>query len=153
VTYTYSICLMDDGGSGGKDIEATTLQEAGESALKWAETLDWPDEGCVVRLQVERLDGRGEVVEEREEEVEVNAPEGGLTFDQNGRPIHRDIQQNPINGLWYTNVWEGTQFVTNVRRYGYRTRAEAEDGDISDFDAASYNEPNPYECDNYGGLI
>ena len=61
--------------------------------------------------------------------------------DQNGRPIHRDIRQNTVDGLWYTNVWSGSQYVTNVRRYGYLTRAEAKDGDISDFDAASYREP------------
>jgi hypothetical protein len=141
VTYTYSIWLMDDGGSGGTDIEATNLQEAWESALKWAEALDWPDEGCVVRLQVSRLDDQGKVVEEREEEVEVNVPDEGMHFDQNGRPIHRDVRQNPIDGLWYATVWTGPKFVTNVRRYGYRTRAKAEDGDISDVNAASYSEP------------
>jgi len=64
-----------------------------------------------------------------------------MKFDQNGNPIHRDVRQNPTDGLWYTNVWTGLQYVTNVSRYGYRTRAEARDGDISDFDAASYHEP------------
>jgi hypothetical protein len=34
-----------------------------------------------------------------------------------------------------------------MRRYGYRTRAKAEDGDISDFNADSYNEPLYYEED------
>ena len=141
MTHTYSIWLIDDGGSGGTDIEATNLQEAWENALKWAEEGDWPDAGCVVHLQVERLDDQGKVVEEREEEVEVNVRDEGMHFDQNGKPIHRDVRQNPIDGLWYTNVWSGFQFVTNVRRYGYRTRAKAEDGDLSDFNAASYNEP------------
>jgi nucleoside diphosphate kinase len=64
-----------------------------------------------------------------------------MTHDQNGNPIHRDIRQSSIDGLWYTTVWSGSHYVTNVRRYGYRTRAEARDGDISDFDAASYHEP------------
>ena len=140
--HTYSITLVDDGEVGGTDIEATNLQEAWENALKWAEEGDWPDEGCVVRLQVERLDDQGKVVEEREEEVEVNVPDEGMHFDQNGIPIHRDVRQNPIDGLWYTNVWSGSPHcVFNVRRYGYRTRAKAEDGNLSDFNAASYNEP------------
>ena len=64
-----------------------------------------------------------------------------MTHDQNGNPIHRDIQQSSIDGLWYTTVWEGSQNVFNVRRYGYRTRAAAREGDISDFHAASYGEP------------
>ena len=138
----YNIDLMDDGGGGSTDIEAANLQDAWENALKWAENGDWPDEGCVVGLRVERLDDQGEVVEEREEEVEVNVPDEGMHFDQNGRPIHRDIRQNTVDGLWYTTVWTGSSHcVTNVSRYGYRTRTEARDGDISDFDAASYREP------------
>ena len=146
MTYTYSVDLMDEGGGGGTDIEATNLREAWENALKWAEKGDWPDAGCVVRLQVERLDDQGKAVEEREEEVEVNVPDEGMHFDQNGIPIHRDVRQNPIDGLWYTTVWTGSpRCVTNVSRYGYRTRAKAEDGDISDFDAASYNEPTEEE--------
>ena len=142
----YNIELRDDGGSAGTDIEATDLPDAWEKALQWAEEGDWPDEGCVVYLRVERLDDQGEVVEEREEEVEVNAPDG-IIFDQNRNPIHQDIRQNPVDGLWYTNVWQGTQNVTNVRRYGYRTRAEAEDGDISDYNAASRNEP--YDTEDF----
>ena len=143
MTHQYSILLFDDpAGYGGTEIEATHLQEAWDNALKWAEEGDWPDAGCVVGLRVERLDDQGEVVEEREEEVEVNVPDEGMHFDQNGEPIHRDIRQNSIDGLWYTYVWTGASpCVTNVRRYGYRTRAEAEDGDISDCDAASYHEP------------
>jgi hypothetical protein len=142
MAYTYNIDLMDDGGGGGTDVEATNLHDAWENALKWAEDGDWPEEGCVVSLRVERLDDQGEVVEEREEEVEVNAPEDGMRFDQNGNPVHRDIRQNPIDDLWYTSVWTGSRIVTNMCRYGYRTRAEAEDGDISDFNAASYREPS-----------
>jgi len=141
MSYTYIVDLMDEGGGGGTDIEATNLREAWENALKWAEKGDWPDAGCVVRLRVERLDDQGEVVEEREEEVEVNVPDEGMHFDQNGIPIHRNVRQNPIDGLFYTTVWAGSQFVTNVRRYGYRTRAKAEDGDISDCNADSYREP------------
>jgi hypothetical protein len=68
------------------------------------------------------------------------------THDQNGQPIHRWVSQNPIDDLWYTTVWEGSQNVFNVRRYGYRTRAEARDGHIGDFKAASYQEPG-YEDD------
>jgi hypothetical protein len=144
--FNYSVDLMDEGGGGGTDIEAIHLHEAWENALKWAEKGDWPDAGCVVRLRVERLDDQGKVVEEREEEVEVNVPDEGMHFDQNGRPIHRDVRQNPTDGLWYTTVWTGSPHcVTNVSRYGYRTRAKAEDGDISDFDAASYNEPTEGE--------
>ena len=70
-----------------------------------------------------------------------------MHFDQNRNPIHQDIRQNPVDSLWYTNVWQGTQNVTNVRRYGYRTRAEAEAGDISDFNAASYHEP--YDTEDF----
>jgi hypothetical protein len=146
MSYTYIVDLMDEGGGGGTDIEATNLREAWENALKWAEKGDWPDAGCVVRLQVERLDDQGKVVEEREEEVEVNAPDGGIIFDQNRNPIHQDIRQNPVDGLWYTNVWQGTQNVFDVRRVGYRTRAEAEDGDISDCNADSYREPQYEEA-------
>jgi hypothetical protein len=53
---------------------------------------------------------------------------------------------NPIDGLWYTTVWQGTQNVFDVRRVGYRTRAEAEDGDISDCNADSYREPQYEEA-------
>jgi hypothetical protein len=70
-----------------------------------------------------------------------SAIDEAMPRDQNGNLIHRDIRQNPIDGLWYVTVWSGSQYVTNVRRYGYLTRAEAEDGDISDFHAASYRKP------------
>ena len=65
--------------------------------------------------------------------------------DQNGNQVYKGVRRNPSDGLWYTNVfWGGGAsgaFVSRMRRYGYRTRAEARDGDISDFNAASYHEP------------
>ena len=64
--------------------------------------------------------------------------------DQNGNPVHKNISRNPIDGLWYANVFfggGGGGFVSAMRRYGYRTRAAAREGDISDFHAASYGEP------------
>ena len=78
---------------------------------------------------------------------QINQRRYQMHFDQNRNPIHQDIRQNPVDSLWYTNVWQGTQNVTNVRRYGYRTRAEAEDGDISDYNAASRNEP--YDTEDF----
>ena len=63
--------------------------------------------------------------------------------DQNGNPVFKNVRQNPINGLWYTNVWSGGGYgepVSNIRRYGYGTQAQARDGDISDCNAASYHE-------------
>ena len=69
-------------------------------------------------------------------------------YDQNGNRVYKDIRKNPSDGLWYVNVFWGDGNggkVSNMRRYGYRTRAEARDGDISDFDAASYNEPTEEE--------
>jgi len=65
-------------------------------------------------------------------------------YDQNGNPVYKDVRQNPINGLWYTNVWSGGGYgepVSNIRRYGYGTRAQAREGNISDFNASSYHEP------------
>jgi hypothetical protein len=64
--------------------------------------------------------------------------------DQNGNPVFKNVRQNPINGLWYTNVWSGGGYgepVANIRRYGYDTQTQARDGDISDCNAASYHEP------------
>lgn len=68
--------------------------------------------------------------------------------DQNGNRVYQDVRRNPDDGLWYANVFwggGGGGFVSEMRRYGYRTRAEARDGDISDFNADSYNEPLYYE--------
>ena len=56
----------------------------------------------------------------------------------------QDVRKNPSDGLWYTNVWSGGGYgepVSNIRRYAYDTQAQARDGDISDFNAASYHEP------------
>ena len=64
--------------------------------------------------------------------------------DQNGKLVYKDVRRSVIDGLWYTNVFwggGGGGFVSMTRRYGYRTRTEARDGDISDIDAVSYNEP------------
>ena len=76
-------------------------------------------------------------------------------YDQNGNRVYKDIRRNPSDGLWYVNVFwggDGGGFVSNIRRYGYRTRAKAEDGDISDFNAASYREPLYYEEENHSDL-
>jgi hypothetical protein len=56
--------------------------------------------------------------------------------DQNGNPVYKNVRRSAIDGLWYTNVfWGGGGGipVTLVRRLGYRTRAEARDGDISTY--------------------
>ena len=56
--------------------------------------------------------------------------------DQNGNPVYKDVRRSAIDGLWYTNVfWGGGAGipVTLVRRLGYRTQAEARDGDISTY--------------------
>ena len=39
-----------------------------------------------------------------------SAIDAAMKRDQNGRPIHRDIRQNPVDGLWYTNVATWTEF-------------------------------------------
>jgi hypothetical protein len=66
--------------------------------------------------------------------------------DQNGNPVYKDVRRSAIDGLWYTNVfWGGGSRipVTMVRRYGYHTRAEARDGDIStDHNVWSMHEPS-----------
>ena len=64
--------------------------------------------------------------------------------DQNGNPVYKDVRRNPSDGLWYATVtWGGASGIpaTMIRRYGYDTQAQARDGDISDFHAASYHEP------------
>jgi hypothetical protein len=69
-------------------------------------------------------------------------------YDQNGNPVYKDVRQNSIDGLWYVNVtWGGASGrpVTMWARYGYDTQAQARDGDISDFNAASYHEPEDTE--------
>ena len=64
--------------------------------------------------------------------------------DQNGNPVYKDVRKNPIDGLWYVNVFwggGGNMAVSMIDRHGYDTQAQARDGDISDFNAASYHEP------------
>ena len=64
--------------------------------------------------------------------------------DQNGNPVFKDVRKNRIDGLWYATVtWGGASGIpaTMIRRYGYDTQSQARDGDISDFNAASYHEP------------
>lgn len=56
------------------------------------------------------------------------------TKDANGRRLARDVGREP-DGLWGVNVWAGRAYVTDVRRYVYRTRAEARKADISDGEA------------------
>jgi hypothetical protein len=53
--------------------------------------------------------------------------------DQNGKTLTHDIRRED-DGTWGCTVWFGgwNGFATNVRRYHYRTREQAEDGDISD---------------------
>ena len=54
--------------------------------------------------------------------------------DQNGRRVYKAVRKEP-DGTWSANVWwgGGGKFVTNVTRfYGYRTRQEAKDSDISE---------------------
>ena len=53
------------------------------------------------------------------------------TVNQNGEQISREIRREP-DGTWGRNVWFGSGCVTNVRRYYYRTRMHAVQGDISD---------------------
>ena len=63
------------------------------------------------------------------------------TVNQNGERISRDIRKETITRdrvgaepetAWGRNVWFGSGCVTNIRRYYYRTRMHAVQGDISD---------------------
>jgi hypothetical protein len=53
--------------------------------------------------------------------------------DSNGTPLNRNVRRE-ANGYWYVTVWFGgvNGMGTDVRRYGYRTREQARNGDISD---------------------
>jgi len=53
--------------------------------------------------------------------------------DQNGRRLHADVRREE-DGSWGATVWFGglNGLGTHVRRYYYRTRAEARRADISD---------------------
>ena len=53
------------------------------------------------------------------------------TRDQNGKRITKSVHQD-VDGMWWVKVWSGNKNVTNVREYGYRTRKQARNGDISD---------------------
>lgn len=53
-----------------------------------------------------------------------------MDYDQNLRPIKRDVRR--WGGVWGVWVWSGSGFVTNLRRYYYRTRAQARMADIAD---------------------
>jgi len=52
--------------------------------------------------------------------------------DPNGNPLHSNVRREGDG--WGVTVWFGgfNGLGTNVRRYVYRTRAQARDGDISD---------------------
>ena len=143
----YSAWMRDEQTGDGIDIKAESLDEAWDAAVKWVRDGDYPDEGAVIELSIERLDDEGEVLEEREESIVVNSDEE-LKRDQNGNPVFKDVRQNSIDGLWYVNVtWGGGSGIpaTMISRYGYDTQAQARDGDISDFNAASYHEPEGKE--------
>ena len=66
-------------------------------------------------------------------------------YDSNGKTLCHNVSRNQKDGLWYATVWFSLHGATNVRRYGYNTRAEAREADISDM-PASFHEP-PYEKD------
>ena len=55
-----------------------------------------------------------------------------MVQDQNRNPLHRCIHREA--GAWGVTVWfgGGNGLATNVRRYFYKTRKQARDGDISD---------------------
>jgi len=53
-----------------------------------------------------------------------------MSTDQNGNRLSKDVRREP-DGTWGVTVWFGTP-ATNVRRYYYRTREQARQGDISD---------------------
>ena len=52
-------------------------------------------------------------------------------YDQNGNRIYSNVRQN-TDGTWSVTVWFGFNPATTIRRYTYRTRQEARNGDISD---------------------
>ena len=54
-----------------------------------------------------------------------------MTRDTNGARIPMKVRMQS-DGTWGRTVWSGRDHVTTVRRYYYRTREEARDGDISD---------------------
>lgn len=52
------------------------------------------------------------------------------TMDQNGESVTQSIRKETAG--WGVNVWFGTKPATTIRRYYYRTRAQARQADISD---------------------
>jgi len=52
-------------------------------------------------------------------------------WDVDGNPVYKNIERDK-DGIWWVTVWYGWRPVTDVRRYGYETRAAARAGDISD---------------------
>jgi len=101
-----------DGGNGGDtDIEADNLKEAWEYAVAWAKEGDWPDDGCLIQLNVSRQDDDGEILEEEWDFVEIVPDEDALDeySDDHKRDDHEHdwraphsivggIRENP--GCW-----------------------------------------------------
>ena len=55
--------------------------------------------------------------------------------DQNDRPLYANVRRD-ADGTWSANVWSGHYHATTLRRYfGFRTRREAMDADISEIPA------------------
>lgn len=54
-----------------------------------------------------------------------------MNYDQNNNRVTSSVRRE-ADGTWGANVWFGSGFVTDVRRYVYRTRAQARQADISD---------------------
>ena len=54
-----------------------------------------------------------------------------MNYDQNGNRVTSSVQREQ-DGTWRATVWFGSGFVTDVRSYVYRTRAQARKADISD---------------------
>lgn len=53
-------------------------------------------------------------------------------YDQNGERLYRHTRRDS-DGTWSANVWFGCQPATTIRRYyGYATKREAQDADISE---------------------
>ena len=52
-------------------------------------------------------------------------------YGSNQQVVTRDVRRE-ADGTWGVNVWSGSQYVTDVRRYFYSTRDAARKGDISD---------------------
>ena len=53
------------------------------------------------------------------------------TMTANGERVTRSVKKES-DGTWGANVWFGSHYVTDVRRYYYATRKQAQDADIGD---------------------